>query len=412
MKIAVVLSSLLFGLSQVGAQPEGEVPSLHGRVLAADGQTPITWVRLALEPLEGPEGERAGQQQDILVMDAGGQFLFDNPPTGRCRLSLYGRYVTFEGWWDQPPPFATCEVVIQPDEPTERVWELRDVPGLLGRLVEADGTTPVAFQTLQLAQAWSPEEPPKRVRRLNDARVAQTDEEGRFAFLQPPQALCCLSALLGSHFVLPLQEVTWPRTETTPLVVSLPPFSAVSGEIFTPQGEPLGDRVFTVHFQRTPDPFFAWDLSYTDCADQRGGYRDLRVPPGRYMAWIIVPGQGHGFGGPFEAQDGQPVTDLDFHLQPNALLRGHVQTVDGEPVPHFPFSLHRQPGEGEPKVVGLLAETDEEGCFALDDLPAGVYRINKGTVDFEMISELDFTLGPGEQQSSLTITVKRCLSPE
>jgi hypothetical protein len=68
--------------------------------------------------------------------------------------------------------------------------------------------------------------------------------------------------------------------------------------------------------------------------------------------------------------------------------------------------------EGKPQVPGWLAETDEEGFFALADLIAGPYRFMQPNAEFEIVSEVDFTLAPGEQHSSLTIAVKRRSFPE
>ena len=117
--------------------------------------------------------------------------------------------------------------------------------------------------------------------------------------------------------------------------------------------------------------------------DPEGKFTFTRVTPGRYMLSADKPGyvrQQYGSravemgpGTPLTVEAGQKITNLNFRLQPQAVITGKVVDDEGEPVPHVMVNVLRYMPMSRQPLPTMAMPTNELGEFRLANIAPGRY---------------------------------------
>jgi Carboxypeptidase regulatory-like domain len=125
---------------------------------------------------------------------------------------------------------------------------------------------------------------------------------------------------------------------------------------------------------------------YQAVTDAEGRYVMRGVAPGRYRLWVQRPGflpVVYGASGPNRPGKSVVVSaggvkkDMNFLIEPPAVITGHVYDEEGDPI-SIPIVLWRQAwrdGRRSPEQAGGTM-SDDEGEFRIYGLPSGTYLVS------------------------------------
>jgi RNA polymerase sigma factor (sigma-70 family) len=224
----------------------------------------------------------------------------------------------------------------------------------------------------------------------------QTDAEGKYSFVVPPEKMNLYVELQVGHpdFVIRAYYSGYAKALAQgKLDTQLDPGEAISGTVLTPDGKPaVGIRVVGVSTKPAPKgdvppkfggtpSHFAQGFAYTR-TDAQGRFRLKLTTPGRARFWIMPDQYAMSQHRLNEKERG----DLGkFTLTPGVSLTGKVLDVKGKPLAgvnvnashlekpeNFLLGLYRVP-------EGRSALTNAKGEFTMEALAPGDYAVIPGT---------------------------------
>jgi hypothetical protein len=228
-----------------------------------------------------------------------------------------------------------------------------------GRVVLADGTTPVSSAAVNLF-------PDVNSRELG--RGILTDSAGRFAFQGVPLGPFTIEAMTPTGLTRTVSGLLSSTGQTVDMVVSLgptpPTYSDWQGRLVEPDGSPVGGGAVYVGLYEDPETEKGRFIIHGRATSDSNGYWSIsQVPVGTYVAiGLSLDGKRVGRRGPVVSIANVPTT-ANIVIQARAVVHGVVQFANGDPV------QGARVGGGDE-----LARTDELGRFTLTGVPTGVGR--------------------------------------
>jgi hypothetical protein len=361
---------------------------------------------VVLAPPEVEPGVESAQRLTQGVSQEG-KATFEEVPYGPYRVCVYFRETRTQPFQPTLPPAIAQDLEVGQKE-VEFTIPVTGVPCLLGHLTEADGQTPVADKPV-LLYTMRPN-PREGTGGRADYRFGQTNDEGRFAFPQPPAEPCVLEVFLADNQVEGMWE-RWihelarltPQSEgNTEREFSLPAFPSVTGRIFDLDGKPLADTEVNLLFQALRNESTYGMIVHLTTSPE-GAYRVDRIPLGVRGSYVWVSGKGYVLGGPLAGREGKLLEGVDFQLKPFATVTLTFRESDGDPVANWGLSAMRQTFEG-PEVVLSLPQvlTDDQGQCTLKEVPEGYYSFG-WPMKYGHPTLSSFSVKPG-QKLALTVT--------
>ena len=175
-------------------------------------------------------------------------------------------------------------------------------------------------------------------------------------------------------------RITVGADDQADLVVTLSPRCSVAGHVTDPEGRPLaGYRVGTHRFDAPlAKRFVADNIERSTKSAEDGSFSLVGLEAGRYSISVQSPSPGTVGGSSMDVDladgDRSGVT-IVVPIDP-AVLRGRVLGIDGASVLGLSITASLEPREpgGHPEHV-VLTETDREGSFVVEHVPAGTYAV-------------------------------------
>lgn len=177
--------------------------------------------------------------------------------------------------------------------------------------------------------------------------------------------------------------------------VELRPAEAITGTVQTPDGNPAAG-VYVLGYSRT-DKLARGQFEYGSFArtstDAAGRFRMPITTPGQGVFWLLPKTHAPEM---HPLPDGKRGELGTFTLRPGVTLKGQLFDAQGKPLAgQFVEVTRERDGSPEFEILNQLivadaihrtAETDDEGRFSFDPLPAGTFRImptDRGRLDDE-----------------------------
>ena len=196
------------------------------------------------------------------------------------------------------------------------------------------------------------------------AATATTAADGRFRLTGLPAGSLVVSATHAEHAAAYVREVvTTPARAATCEIVRPPPRFTLSGQVNDSGGGPIaGARLLVTG---------TWDAVFAVVTDAQGRYR---LPVASWVSGVQVEASGYAFTATGLLRADADIT-RDFSLAPPARLAGTVVSGPGSsPVAGVEVRVIPTRAAGATRLESS-ARTDAEGRFAIEDLPAGEYRL-------------------------------------
>ncbi|WP_337174937.1 M56 family metallopeptidase [Paludisphaera sp.] len=156
--------------------------------------------------------------------------------------------------------------------------------------------------------------------------------------------------------------------------VELRPARPITGKVETPEGEPAAGVDLLAY--STTDKAFEYGSFARATTDADGSFRIPITTPGKGVLWILPKDFAPESR---ELLDGRRGDLGTFRLKPGVRLTGTALDIDGKPVAGMLVQARREdaPVAGLPvsDAVERTTETDAQGRFAFDPLPAGAYHV-------------------------------------
>lgn len=166
--------------------------------------------------------------------------------------------------------------------------------------------------------------------------------------------------------------------------VELRPAQAIVGKVETPDGKPAAgvDLLAYSVTDKVVPPDYEYGSFARATTDADGSFRLPITTPGKGVFWILPKDyapESH------ELVDGRRGDLGVFRLRPGVRLTGRALDVDGKPLAGMLIETRREGASvaGLPvaDAIERTTETDAEGRFTFDPLPAGEYRISPTDYD-------------------------------
>ncbi|MFO1008688.1 MAG: sigma-70 family RNA polymerase sigma factor [Planctomycetota bacterium] len=269
---------------------------------------------------------------------------------------------------------------------------------LTGRVVEADGTTPVVGARVVLQNPWSPSNPrpASRYRRMNEndddgpiVATTHTDETGAFDFSGAEPGTRIVRVEAGPRrIVRDTQVVVVEDDQPHELHFTLPACGAVHGQIVLPSGADGSKHVVELAaegaYESNPierDPVLEASVSATLEADGRFAFE--RVAPGRYELNLVskqssarpsyppgLPVLRLGVVELTDTETSTPTYDLTTTLPGELRVR---VTANGAPLRDAEIAAVGSDWTARTSLA--CARTDETGCATITGVPPGTWTI-------------------------------------
>ena len=165
-----------------------------------------------------------------------------------------------------------------------------------------------------------------------------------------------------------------------------PSLGSVHGRVMSASGEPLRKAEVTLR----PAVMRPQEVAYASTTSADGSFVVENLPPGQYRAsarrsgyveQAYGPNAGEMFGSigmTLTVAPGETLRNIDFKLQPQAVITGRITDEDGDPAQNVPVILMRQQrmrGESQLIPMGAQAVTNDLGEFRLAGLAPGTYYV-------------------------------------
>ncbi len=313
--------------------------TVRGRVLAADGVTPVPAAVVALYP--GSVFSSRGLQA---IANALGEFTFSGVPVGVFTVrAIDNRRASGQstGVLQHAGTRADIDIVVL-NEPSSGGT-------LVGRVLLSDGATPAANFSI-LIGSYN-----RRTSTIAAVDQTRTDSTGTFAF--------SASLPAGGYDVVAVDEATGQLGSTRASVVALTTTSvsivmettgAVQGVVFSASGQPV------------PGALVAGGLTLVT-TDANGFFRIEGVPAGRREIQAGDPVTRRRGSANVDVLPGQTVVAA-VTLEARATITGRVLDANGNPVPRASVRL--------PQLGGFLfVIANNQGVYTFPDMPLGDYTI-------------------------------------
>ena len=311
--------------------------------------------------LEAPPPRAAGAQQQFVIADANGRFVFRDvrpgsyPLTARIPGYLVGSYGALrpQGAADRLEVPASRPVT----EATIRIWRYASINGTV-RDEAGEPAVGVGVRVLRVAMTGGR-------RRLTASVSATTDDRGayRLANLPPGQYLVFVPSTTTSVPVATVDWYTQARAEAGASTELLQSFRESRAPTPTATGLRVDDHVVTVSSLRnSTSPSIGPDGRLSI---YRTIYHPSTFTPGRAEPIVVTSG---------EEREG---IDLRLMLEPASRISGEVLGPDG-PAANLGVRLIHQDSAEFSTDVGLetsVTATSPEGRFTLLGVPPGQYTI-------------------------------------
>jgi hypothetical protein len=239
-----------------------------------------------------------------------------------------------------------------------------------GRVVLADGTTPVAGAAANLF-------PDLNSRELG--RGILTDSSGRFAFQGVPLGPFTIEAMTPTGLTRTVSGLLSATGQTVDMVISLgptpPTYSDWQGQLLEPNGAPVsGGAVYVGKFDDEENSTGRFTIFGRATSNEGGFWSVTQVPLGKYsVIGLSLDGKRSGQRGPIVAA-ANITTTANVVIQARTVVQGVVQFANGDPV------AGALVGGGD-----ALATTDAFGRFTLTGVPTGPNRsISAGLLGDEL----------------------------
>ncbi len=312
---------------------------VRGRVLAADGITPVPNAQVALLP-----GSVLGNRGFETRTNALGEYVFADATVGVFTLTAAdttGAFGRTSGALASGGRTAVLDIVLtaRPD----------DTGRLVGRVFLSDGVTPGAGFNVYVG-SYNRD-------KGTIAAVDQTttDSSGTFTFARalPQQSYHVVAFDPGSQ-QLGIVNATVAARLTTSVSIVLEALGAVEGVVFNARGEPL------------PGALVAGGVALVE-TNANGFFRIEGVPAGRRTIEAGDPVSKRRGSADVNVLPGQTVTAA-ITLEARATITGRVLDANGNPVPHATVRL--------PMVGGYtFVFANNAGVYRFPDLPLGEHMI-------------------------------------
>ena len=317
---------------------------VRGRVLAADGLTPVPAAQVVLNP--SPQFDASSDQRRPLgaTSDALGHFAFDDVPVGAFGIEAAdarGFYGAASGVLADSSSEAVVTVVlsVSPDR----------IGRLTGRVFLSDGATPAVDFPVYVGRGGNDalDNP-----RFDVAGQAVTDETGSFAIERLQESgtvsysVVALDPATGQsgHGSVAIQP-----GRTSSVVLVMEPTGRVRGIVYNAQGAPVAGALVAG----------GTTLGETDAS---GRFEIAGVPAGPATIEAGDPVTRRRGSASVTVVAGQ-VVDVVVRLEARATIAGRVLDASGHPVPRATVTLPK-PGSGFYFVFA-----NDSGAFRFPDLP-------------------------------------------
>ncbi len=221
-----------------------------------------------------------------------------------------------------------------------------------------------------------------RIRAAGGEVVADRDTDSAGRFETPPLDAGLYRVEVSKRNYLGARLlVTLPAD---PVRIRLARLGVISGRVLDADRKPIPHAFISLLTKSADNDAEQWRPLRTIDTNSAGEYRLHGLRPGRYAVGMSLssyqyrPGAG-AFLFPssaaptvFEIAGGEEYRDVDFALSPAPVYRvsGRVEGADGETSYAVGLTSRDQPGLG-----ASVTETDDEGRFVLDEVPAGAYHL-------------------------------------
>jgi len=249
----------------------------------------------------------------------------------------------------------------------------------------------------------------------NQIQFARTtcDAEGRYEIGGLP-ASELLAILIGDGFGPPKVVPVRARSgETTTLdFLAKREGTRLVGRLLDADGTPIGRQNMGLFDEASASPDEGW-IATTTSPSGRFGFE--AIDPGRYVVMMVGDANALKLVGRVELPD-SPEVERDLRLGPHRIEGTARIAFDGSPVAGALLVLEVVADDGR-RIFAGMANTDEEGAFVVEGLPAETYRLTLYPADrslgFEIAPPLvvdertpsvrhDFLHGPG---GAMAVTV-------
>ncbi len=313
--------------------------TVRGRVLAADGVTPVPAAPVALFP-----GSVLGNTGFETRSNALGEFTFGEVPVGVFTISAAdaaGGFGQTTGVIPRASEAATVDVVLSS--------RADDGGRIVGRVFHSDGATPGAGFTVY---AGSYDRASGRLQALDRTT---TDASGTFAFARRlPRGGYDVVAVDPGTQQIGIAAVNLAARQTASVSIVLEALGSVEGVVFNAQGRPQ------------PGAVVAGGLALVE-TDANGFFRLTGVPAGRRTLEAGDPVTRRRGSAIVTVLPGQTVAAA-ITLEARATITGRVLDANGTPVPRASVRL--------PALGGYtFVFANDSGVFRFPDMPLGEYLI-------------------------------------
>ncbi len=365
----VVMTAQNEGVSASRVLQVGGLGAMEGRVLRADGVTPVAGARVSIL------GERPRQLQATLTTDANGRYRVASIGVGSYTLSVTdpatGDVGTASGGLAQDGDTATLDVLMN-GQGTVNVTVL-----------DGDGA-PLANSAVTFTTLGD----------FRDVRTLPTGAGGQVVFERVPAGLMSVSTRNPANRMVAALAGRLVANGSLSLVLKLQPTASISGFVFGVDGATAqeGVQLRVVSLSRG---IVAQTISGADGAY---GFEGLTLADAPYSVDAMLDGRLRARvpNLVFTAPNQQMALNLVF--APAGRVAGVVSRSSGEAVAGVKVTLQSQVGQR----FSFETVTDEQGRYAIDGVAVGAFSISAVSADKETASASG-TIGADGETVSLNL---------
>jgi hypothetical protein len=351
---------------------------ITGRVVQADGQTPVAGAEVTAQPSRWPWNAVLGPA----TSDDAGHFELRALPAGQYRVSA--RASDLVGVLERPLSIASGEAA-------RDVVVTVSAGAVLGGRVTAPSKDPVVKARVVLAAVGGRP-------RLEPYATGETDAKGRYRLPGIIPGSYRLTVSAPGHGTALLDLLI---TRSIERDVVLDQRAMVVGTVLDVAGAPAPSA--EVWGSARPEGTSAAVVSEKAITDARGRF-ELRLPPGA-VSFEVTAGDEALQSGSERLARGE-IKEVTLRLKSAARIRGTVVWEDGQPAGGAQVSG----GRGSPLRASV---TDQQGRFDVGPFPAGLVTVtaappgSTGSMPAQRLPTSDLQLKEGERRTGVVLTLPR-----